>query len=250
MFDILATATIPMTTNLPDDIVVQNFAFRTNEADRFDALADIWGGLLRFYNQTGGEQVGTISSYLSGSLSRDGGAVVVRFYDITDRLGYEVVDGKRRVELHGSPFHQDTLTLNPPTNAASLPAQIASVVTLRGRGAATAPVEGAGGVRPKARHTGRMFIGPLCSVASEGLATPRPVQQFRDDAVAAFEGLQDTLTDGVTEHCVWSREAGVLYPIVSAEMDDSFDVIRSRKLKATIRTKRVYAPVPALVLGA
>lgn len=250
MIDLLLSVTIPSTTNLVEDSIVNQLAIRSTEADHWAPLANIWAGILRLYTQISGDQVTPLGGYLSSGLSRDPGACVVRFYDITDRLGYEVVDGKRRVELHGSPFHQDTFTLPAPVNGNSLPRQIASVVTLRGRGAATAPVEGAGGIRPKARHTGRVYLGPLGSIASEGAANPRPTSQFRSDACAAFEGFQDAMTDGVNEHCVWSREAGTLYPVVSAEMDDSFDVIRSRKNSATLRTKRTYAPVPALVLGA
>jgi hypothetical protein len=241
MTNLLVTATIPATTGLPQDAVVASFPFVTNLGVGDGTFDIVKNAIDQFLNANATGQIVNVAGYLSAKLDRTANAVILRMYNLTGNL-----DGSP----HGSPTHLGTLTLGPAISGNSLPAQIASVLTLRGRGAATAAVEGAGGIRPKARHTGRLFLGPLTVNASSGGDYPRPTSQFRLDCTAAAEKLQDTMTDGETEWAVWSRREAQMFPVVSVEMDDSFDVIRSRKPKPTVRTARVFAPVPALVLGA
>lgn len=169
-------------------------------------------------------------------------------YDITGLLGINPATG--RPFPHGSPIAEDAFTL-PASIASALPGQVACCMTLRGRDALAQAVEGPGDIRPRARRSGRLYLGPLNrATLDEGGAQGRPLAVFRNDMLLAAEGLQDNLVDGDCIWSVWSRTSAALFGIERVEVDNSYDVIRSRKANTTARDTRTFLPEPALVLGA
>lgn len=216
--------------------------------------------LANFYNNVTATGA-PLGAWLADGIDR-AAAQEIKYYDITDRtLGTLNAKGNVVPPPHGSPFHTGTFTLTAPNNAAGLPAEVCSVLTLRGRNALLSPVEVADDAdegtainRPRQRHTGRISLGPLtlAALATEGTDNQvRPATAFMDCALAAAEGLSDDLA-GIaqpTAWCVWSRKDGILREIVSVEMDNAFDTQRRRGAQPTSRSTRVFAPTPNLVLA-
>lgn len=248
MADLLVTVTHDNLSSWSGDSAQNSFAFKVGVAVDASVLLDIKNAVSSFYNGITGAQAATLSAYMAPFLDRSAGASKVRVYDITGLLGIDPVTG--RPFPHGSPIDEDSLTLSASLGSA-LPGQVALVLTLRGRDALAQPIEGPGDIRPRARRSGRLYLGPLNrATLDEPGGQGRPLSAFRDDMLLAAEGLQDALVDGDYAWSVWSRTAAALYPIERAEVDNSYDVIRSRKADTTARSTVTFLPEPALVLGA
>lgn len=249
MPSLLTTVTLEALT-ATDETVVNNFAFHSAVAIDAAVILDIHNAVAGFYNTLPATGTRAVGKYLSPTLDRASASVTIRSYDITGILGINPATG--RPYPHGSPIAEDNITLTTSDSTDALPSQVACVLTLRGRDAIEQAVEGPGNIRPRQRRTGRLYIGPL-NIAAETNSVnghSRPVVTFRDDLLLAAEELQDALVDGSYAWCVWSRADGAMYPIERVECDDSWDVIRSRKLDPTVRNVRTFTPEPALVLGA
>lgn len=261
MTDLLLTCTMEDSNGFTDDSVVSQFAFRS-ESTNVEAEAEALAIHVEyFWNDAYGDAIAPLSSFLSSQISRAANACTIRAYEITGKLGYlEPGDpnyeaGKKKLPLHGSPVYEHPFTLGAPATPDNLPPQIASVLTLRARTADMTPAEGPGGTRPKQRVTGRLYIGKLnnrAAVAGDATAGnfPRPDGDFNTAMLQAAEGLQARADVSNSVWCVWSRTAGSMLGIVAAEIDDSWDVIRSRKTRPTVRVRNTFTVVPPLVLGA
>lgn len=241
MPDLLVQAILP--SGNPDFEAVNTFAFKTDVAVDATVRLDILSAVASFYGDVGTGQARAVGAYLSSLFDRTAGAGQLKMFDITGHL-----DGSP----HGSPIAEGTITLPAAAQFSNLPPQVASVLTLRARDALAQPVEGPGDTRPRARRTGRIFIGPLNLQAATNPANDvsTPSTAFTDDCLKAAENLQDALVDGDYVWCVWSRTALALSGIERVEMDNSWDILRSRKIKPSIRVGRTFVPEPALVLGA
>lgn len=250
---LLVTATLTHTNGLVKDNYVNTFAIEKatalTEGDYIEAAHEV----AEFYTTMPGENFRALGAYLGSSISRAASGCVVKTYDITDKL-LAVPDpetGRPKPPPHGSPKYVAGFTMPAVADAQNVPSQIACALTLRGRTALTELVED-GNERPRQQHSGRLFLGPFNEAAVEYAANGvcRPHPEFRNDAVYAAENLQERLNAIGMALAVWSRKRGDLTVVTSAEMDDSFDVIRSRKSSATLRLKRAFNPVPDIALGA
>lgn len=232
------------------ETVQNSFAFHSAIPIDSATILDIHNAVSGFYNNVGTGQTRAVGAYISPTIDRASASVSIRSYDLSAGLGINPATG--RPYSHGSPIATDMITLVASGSTDALPTQLCSFLTLRGRNALDQPVEAPGNVRPRQRRTGRIAIGPLNVLAETNVAnnSSRPDSVFRQDCLKAAENLQDNLVDGAYAWSVWSRSAGQMFPIERVEMDDSFDVIRSRKLNPTVRDQRTFAPEPALVLGA
>lgn len=214
----------------------------TDDADVDDICAAIRG----FYNSYQGGGTLQVSDFLAPNLSRLANESKIKAYAIPFNL-----DGSP----HGSPVYEESFTLGPSASATAIPPQVASVLTLRGRGALIAPVEVPGvpkPTRPKQRKTGRIYLGPfnttVMGTSADGVA--RSTEGWRNVVSNAAEELQEALNAIGCIWCVWSRADEQLYGITSVEVDNSFDVLRSRQALPGERVKVAFAPVPSLALGA
>lgn len=185
-----------------------------------------------------------IAQYISSSRQRAAGGISYKFYDINDLSG---------VAPLGSPYFMDSGTLPAGDATQNLPEEVAAVMTLRGTNWDTSPVEAPDGIdagtapdRPRQRHSGRVFLGPLkaSAVATEA-ATNHPrinvgAAGFAELALVALEDLVDTLAVQGRTLYVWSRKGTALYPVVRGEMDNAFDTIRKRGPKASARINRTF----------
>lgn len=193
----------------------------------------------RFYSvaPTGGTLA--VAKYLSPVLVDDVNAVRLDLYDINDHL-----DGSPA----GSPFSSTLFDLAGPASADGLPAEVAFCVTLEAIGRSSAAVEAPDGSdpgiaidRPKQRHTGRFYLGPLgTNVLSGGTGVTRPSAAFMTDVRLATQRL-DVELDGVgvnfTGLGVWSRADEMVSGLEALSTDDAFDTQRRRGPGPTARTR-------------
>lgn len=235
MPNVLVTATLDPASGFDQEAAQNSFAFASDVAISPGVILDIHNAVASFYQEIG--------IYLSSRLSRAAGDCTLKMYDVTNHL-----DGSP----HGSPIADDAFTLPASAVSDNLPTQVAACLTLRARGALDQPVEGPGDIRPRQRFSGRLFVGPLNEDPRDSSAGDGSYlkQGFVDAVLLAAENLQDALVDGDYAWCVWSRARADMVPITRVEMDNSFDVIRSRQLAPTLRTARTFAPAPSLILGA
>jgi hypothetical protein len=225
---------------LPEDKVVNSFVINDPDGEiELEGPLSVTQALDNFYNQVhlvGGVNK-RVSEFLSPCMSRTAGAVEVKYYEITGAL-----DGDEPV---GSPFVIDTFTLGAAVGT-GLPAEVAAVLTLRGQDWQLAAVEAPDGAdagtavdRPKQRHTGRLFIGPLTTGAVEGDGSNRARlgANCRGAILNACSTLQEELTAQPAQKawCMWSRRDAVVRRIVRGEVDNAFDTQRRRGEAATLR---------------
>lgn len=246
MTTVLAKVTLEA-TEWSDDSAVNTFALHTEgNVSLWDDLDGVEAAVADFYRAVPAGGTAAVGTYLSSQLNRAANTSRVDLYDITDHLSGSPA---------GSPKATSFFTLPAAGTPAQLPSQVASVLTLRGRGALLAPVEGPFLTRPRQRLSGRLFIGPLGANAGEaGTAGvgdfARPEGTFVNNALFAAEALQDALGALGWIWCVWSRTTANVHGITDVSMDNAWDVLRSRKHSPNTRTARVFAPVPSIALGA
>ncbi len=228
----LVTVELTASSGLARDSCLNSFAVKTDPAwNPATQLGDVTIPIMQFYAQpSAGFQVG---QFISNAMSRAAGAVKMKVYNVAG-----VLNG----QPHGSPIAQDTGTLPAPISGAQLPAEVASVLTLRSEGWALAPVEapdgGDPGValdRPKQRYTGRIYVGPLNVTAqdSSGAKVGTGFQQYMRES---FNATRDLLVGYGHAPCVWSRADGIFREVTHVQTDDAFDTQRRRGISPTLRT--------------
>lgn len=242
MPDILAAVQFTAKSGQPRDNVVTNFAFSMpagwgGDAD-LTALKDEIEGL---YDGLASGQQNALSAYLGNSLVRTADGVVIDVYDITGHL-----DGSP----HGSPIGSRAFTLGASLGTGDLPREVQLCVTLRGIGWATALVEVPDGAdpgtavdRPKQRHSGRHYFGPLSAgnaVAAADAVTGdvRPGATFRADVLAAYKDFAEDVKDmwAGARFGVWSRRMEFIHTVEAIQVDDAFDIQRRRGSSPSVRS--------------
>lgn len=255
MTDVLITAELGEPN--PDLACVNSFAIHTEGAMDAGKILVAFDSVNDFYEELAAGQTGAVGGYLHSAMSHSANACPLKMYDLTGTLGLDPakISAKNPNGLpysHGSPVAESTMTLPAAIGAINLPTQTAAVLTLRGRGAIAAPVEGAGDIRPRSRLSGRLFLGSLnlAAVTQNAGSVVRPGGQFMTDVMLAAESMQDQLNAAGMTWCVWSRTSGTMHAVTRVEIDDSLDVLRSRKYPPSVRNERTFVPVPDLALGA
>lgn len=201
-----------------------------------------------FYNA--GAAPGPVGAYISPGVSRVALACKTRLYDLTNALG----EG----DDHGSPIANHAFTLPVAGGATPIPHECSAVLTLEGVGRSTAQVEIPDPTpeprdefdtrlaltdRPKARRTGRVFIGPLSTIAMQDdsdQSRPHPdlLTAMRNAAVALDTALKAmNPVEGEIGLGVWSRQGQTVHFIEAVSTDNAFDTQRRRGVKASLRTR-------------
>lgn len=216
-------------SGLAEDIVVNDFAI---DIDPLVSTVPLTDALIAFYTEANASG-NALRDQIGPSRRRDAGGAQIKLYDITGHL-----DGSP----HGSPYQVLPFTLGGTVPATGLPEEVAACMTLRGEDWDTVPVERADGGdlggapdRPRQRHSGRLFFGPLYTGGTVVDATTGAVR-FGISGAASFgmtlleraRDLQLALLTADMAWCVWSRKDAVLYPIVRWEVDNAPDTQRRR----------------------
>jgi hypothetical protein len=216
-----------------------NFAVVTPSGVPYNDIVD---AISTFYlNLAGGlGAVHPMYEYLSGIVDNTAGnGLTLRAYDISSHL-----DGTP----HGSPAYVESYTVPASTlSERDLPSECATAITLEGLGRAAAPVEIADDSdpdsapeRPKQRHTGKLYFGPLNTGTVELVSSiPRVKASYRDDAIAATKNCAANVAAIGTGAalCVWSRVDAALRPLEAVSIDNAFDIMNSRGEKPSVRQR-------------
>lgn len=254
MSDLLATVTLEATNNIARDHSVNTFAFHSDLVDLTDEgpRTVLTNALESFYNDLQGG-LDNMCKYLSPTRKRTASGAVIRGYDITGKLQRVRGLNSKGVMSWQQPNIGSPAWVNPFTlgaignNPEAIPAEVAIVLSLRSETRASelteAPNDDEDAVpdRPKARHTGRLFIGPLCRMAL-GASVENEIRVAANLRTVLAEGasvLQADAAVGEAEWCIWSRADGVLRPVHEVVVDDAFDTQRRRGLRATTSTSLV-----------
>lgn len=221
---ILAQVRLKSMSGFPRDDVINDFVF--NRADDFSAgEADaVQADLEDFYNLNFPATGNPIAFYIGGQMSRATNAAEVNYYDLTGHLNGSP---------HGSPVETRNFTLGAQGGGSNLPEELAAVLSIHGD--LTDVPERLGDTRPAARRRGRIFIGPLKTIAfgtAAGLERVRILQAVMDSMVQAADHLQNQQPSW----SVWSRAAAALYEVTGGFVDDAPDTQRRRGQIAGTRT--------------
>lgn len=239
----LVVARLRSNTGIPADTVEMGFAF-SNDSDNGGTSTDSGAtNVRRFLTDTFGP--GTLSSMLAGSLNHSASDVQVDTYNISTILG-----GGHR----GSPIATNHLTLDTPSVSTDLPLQAAIGLSYHGTLTGVpefgsvdpaiptdehaidegAPATHSGTTRMRSRRRGRILFGPLNEAAmeSDALRIREPDPSFITIAVGAMEFL----AAADVGWSVWSRRDAALHRISGGWVAHETDVVRRRRLKATVRT--------------
>lgn len=237
----LVVATLTHVSGFPEDDYVNTFAISTDPATPLTTSGgELTIPIASFYNTLYSGM--SVSNFLNGSISRAAGALKMKVYDLDGKLS-----GNSAL---GSPSFEDTGTLNSPLEPTFLPEEVALKLTWRGENWDEQPVEEADGGdpgttpdRPRARHTGGIYVGPFIDVvAVDGANKARPTTNLVNTLLNAAEGLQDALVANGHHLAVWSRSNANLRWVTHAQVDNSFDTQRRRGVAPTSRTTRVLLP--------
>lgn len=231
-------------SGLVKDACVNNFIIDDNgQIDDDGGPLNITQLIDHFYNNAPAGGLGSkLAQFIGPQITRATFGCQVRYYDLTGHL-----DGSPT----GSPTWTDAFTLSAEDTATDTerpcPSEVAGCITLRGTGWDTSPINvpagpagPAGDVRPRQRHSGRIFVGPLDGGALAVDTTTGRVSlssYFRSAGCYAVKALSVGLDalDHNAELSVWSRVAGVVLKVVAAQCDDAPDTQRRRGIDASVR---------------
>lgn len=239
MTDYLVTVEHAHSSGLPEDSAFNNFAIDAFPGwDPATALGEVTIPVAQFFKTVQAGTGQSIDSYLSAGISRAALSRKLRVYDIESNL-----DGSP----HGSPVAMDSSTPSAAINDDPLPEEVALCLTIRGDGWSEALIEepdedvpaDAKVDRPRQRHSGRIYIGPL-GVAALDTATlfARPNATFLTTVLDAAEALQAALSANGHNWAVWSRKDALLRNLTDVQVDNAFDSQRRRGVAPTIRQTR------------
>lgn len=226
--DILAKVTLYNNSGLVADQVNNDFAIQMDDLAAPDAgeAAAIAGIVEDFYISRDTVESVSIGQLMGSQMSRRHIKV-----DLTHIV----------VGTLGSPFYTLDHTsgsdiLEGPSSATQLPNEVAATLSYHGDLTSLAE-EGTGGTRPRARHRGRVYIGPL-NVTAISNATPGPrINLLTRHVLTGKLADMSAALNAIDAHlCVWSRVNVSLDPIVGGFVDDEPDTQRRRGVTATTRT--------------
>lgn len=245
----LVDVNLQAASGIPEDDVHNTFVIDANGVDvgPGNTLAHMTPIVSFYNNPTNPDMATKLATFIGRSRSRTANGIIVKFFDITGKLGINPATG--RPYPHGSAVAEDSFTLensgaNPP-----LPEEVALVTTLRADDWDAQPVEAPDGAdlgdapdRPRARYTGRIYLGPF---ENNGASATGPAWHSRPSL-----GLQNVILDSIERMAelyvaagmnlgVWSRKDGVVRDVTEFQVDDAWDTQRRRGPKATARLSRL-----------
>lgn len=213
MARIRAVVTLPYTTGLPQDVVVNTFHFLTGASPANAAeMTEIVTNVIAFYNSDFGTPGDPVSEYICEKVSRVADACTVELFDIDDPEPRQAVDSQ-------------TFTLGPVAVTGTLPYEVALCASFE-----AAPVSGI----PQARRRGRVFIGPL-NGAADNSTNGRPETAFMQALIDAMSGMWALQSGSSVTWCVYSRAGDAMAAVTNGWVDNAWDTQRRRGDDASTR---------------
>lgn len=218
----LIRAVMQSATGLVQDQVVNDFAFRYLGAGAPDdtAFGELVVSVNEFYNSlpTSGHK---LCEYLSNVINR--GA--------THRMDvYKIAAAGL-----GSPVYSEAWLGPGPFTGTGQVAEAQGVLSYHAD--YTGVLEESGATRPRARHRGRIYVGPIGANAINAGTPPYMLADvFRDTMAGAANQMGDAGELRDWRWCVWSRADLELRTVVGGWTDNAPDTLRRRGPKATVRS--------------
>lgn len=217
--NVLATVSLPHRSGLVKDQVVNTFAFQGVSAGVGPTDDAILGNLNRFYGVAPTGTTVAVGALIGQSISRTE-PPVLRLYDL---------DGFLSGLPHGSPYAVRNMNLLPAATSGSqpLPSEVAIAIGLYNIAGDASPEFGSG-TRPRARHRGRIYIGPLIQNVSEQDPS-EGYARVNDTGLNSLLNAAIKLRDETdTEWSIWSRANAALVNVDRVSVDRTFDTQRRR----------------------
>lgn len=206
---------------LPQDTIVNDFAFRRAAGAPSDAQLDQLMFYVGEFFRAGEVAADRVGHYISEWISRE--------------VTHEIAAYKIQAGNLGSPARtMDWLGPVASGTQTSMPPEVAAVVSFHGN--LTGVQEEAGATRPRARRRGRIFVGPLNGLAiDEHLPDARLAAFFTGVLRSQCVDLADNVAALGWSWSVWSRANAELYPVVGGWTDNAPDTQRRRGVQPTAR---------------
>lgn len=209
-----AQFTIPYFTNLPEDVIVNDWhAFWPVGTPSTSDFEDLRDDIVAFYDD----------AYNFGANTQ--GAPWVGFASTSVKM-YRVDDPTPRAPHFSS---QASITIDGSPSTTVLPCEVAICCSFQGT-----PVSG----EPQARKRGRIFLGGLAGHITAGDTDefPHVGVNNRDHLCDAMETLRGALIGHGWVWVVYSRVANESTPVEAGWVDDAPDTQRRRGQKAVLRS--------------
>jgi hypothetical protein len=239
----LAVATLKHTNGLAKSNYVNTFAI-SHASSTPGTPGEITTAIAAFYNGIATGNTVTVSSRLSGEITRATGGCSIQLYNIGADLGGTP---------HGSPFFTDAFTMSAPVDSMNLPSEVACCLTWTAVGRHLEAVSGddnsdPSGVddpdslrdRPMQRRTGRIYVGPLNGGAHSNGRPSTGFMTILNNAGKALSVALAARASGPYVLGVWSRKNAGIYPVGGSFVDDAFDTQRRRGAAPTARAVLAY----------
>lgn len=213
----LTTVTFEHDSGLPEDRVVNSFAWTAPDLATLRAFTT--AGLPDFYNAVHAPGADPLCFWMSPRLNTLANVSKVNYYDVTTHL-----DGSP----HGSPIAVESFTLGTSAVANAMPEEVAAVISWHGD--LTGLVEELGTTRPRARHRGRVFIGPLNiqGLGTDGRITTPMLNSMHGAGLFILSSVGGLFS-------IWSRKDAAMYTATGGFADNAFDTQRRRGTDASAR---------------
>jgi hypothetical protein len=214
-------------SGLARDNVINTFNFATDTVEASEVDAQVGPALVAFYNTTESGLSHPLAYWLSAHISRTANACEIKYYDVHGHLDGSAV---------GSPAATRFFTLGAvDTNAGGLPAEVACCLSMHAD--LSGLLEHVGTTRPKARHRGRVYIGPFVAdtgsiIVDDSNGQSRPQASIYSTILKAGDALRQMTHAGSpsvnAQLAVWSKKDAAMHQVVGVSVDDAWDVQRRR----------------------
>lgn len=218
--DILVRTVMQPSSGLPEDVVINDWAFRRGAGAPSQAeLATLMGIVGDFFRGVN-LNLATVGTYISTAITRAA----------THQIqAYQIQAGPL-----GSPLHEiDWLGPTTEGSSAGLPREVCGVLSFHGN--LLGIQEEAGATRPRARRRGRVFIGPLTTQAITQAGAPVLEPTFTSALRTKAIAMADAAAVEGWTWSVWSRANEELYEVVGGWTDNAPDTQRRRGQAPTLR---------------
>lgn len=222
-----ATVRLNMKSGLPEDSAINVWHFEHAEPLSDVISLDIADGLNTFYQG--------IDQYYSQAVSRVTSAHSISFAAVSvgsPGPGDDTVTSPQFIE-------NLDLVASAPGGTIPLPAEVAACLSFHGDYTGLSE-SGVGGIRPRSRKRGRLFLGPFNSGVVNERATTSVSElfvTFQTAVLDAYEAMVAAISAS-TPHVIYSPTLGSATQITHTWIDNAFDTVRSRGEAASSREER------------
>lgn len=230
-----AVAVLPYQSGLPEDVAINDFYFRKETPEDFDADATALATRLgAFYNSIPSGGTKSLSDYIGVQVSRAANAASFLFYYSPTIIPV--------AQPWGSPVATRSWTVGVGDTASGYPAEVSATLSYHADltdvpETQANPTPPPATIRPAARRRGRLYLGPLIpgTGTNEGANQDASItSSIRTHFCRSLEALLDA--NDALSWVVFSPTELAVRDVVGGYVDDAFDTQRRRGTAPEVRT--------------